>query len=454
MASPPTPAPGLRARGSRAGAPWRGGGAKSGVYKIQQMHVEHWHSHDTAVSAEAVSEEPGSAAQPSEAAGTAGSEGAPQDAAAAPPEPPAKVPRLLTPKVKASPPAAEKARPSASVWDQPQAEPQAPEADRQVEWVRRGKWAAWEPEAKRGWSGDKGTEWKTGPWRSGHAAEWKSGWMRGGQAWSSGAWGSNEPSPQVFNLWAAGRRPPSVEDAASVQKSEEDDADEAADESPDDGLVVDATMGTEEDVQTWDTLVLPNLMHMAAIAGCDSGQVGDVRVFRLKSNKTDQELRVVRVPLGGMKTPEKKASTWYYVYKGFHGTDAKALIGILEARQVLAMETGSRGVYTRATADAGEKVLLKLLYQTMVGTKAAADGVVFELTCHAERAHVKVKAGGVEGEIAASQSQSRVTHLRQGSESRWTFPPKRTEVNALWLNMETFAAVDPEKVVTMMSMFS
>jgi hypothetical protein len=427
------------------------------VYKIQEMHVQHWHSHDGAVSAEAVPVEPGSAAQPSDAAGAEGGDGAPQDAAAASTEPPAKVPRLLTPKVKASSapePPAEKARPFASVWDDPQAKPQASEADRQVEWVWRGKWTGWEPEAKSGCSRDKGTAWKTEPWRSGHAAEWKSGWMRGGQAWSSGAWGSNEGSPQVFNLWATVRRPASGEDAASVQKSEEDDADDAADESPDDGLVVDATMGTEEDVQTWDTLVLPNLMHLAAIAGYDSGQVGAGRVFRLKSNKTDQELRVVRVPLGGMKTPEKNASTWYYVYKGFHGTGAKALIGILEAGQVLAMETGSRGVYTRASADADEKVLLKLLYQTMVGTKAAADGVVFELTCHAERAHVKVKAGGVQGEIAASQSQSRVTHLRQGNESRWTFPPKRTEVNALWLNMETFAAVDPEKVVTMITMFA
>jgi hypothetical protein len=195
-------------------------------------------------------------------------------------------------------------------------------------------------------------------------------------------------------------------------------------------------------------------MHMAAIAGYDSDKVGEVRVFRLKSNKTDQDLRVVRVPLGGMKIPEKKASTWYYVYKGFHGTTAKALIGILEAGQVLAMETGSRGVYTRASTDGDDKVLLKLLYKTMVSSKAAADGVVVELTCHVERPHVKVRSGGVEGEIAASQSQSRVTHLRQGSESRWTFPAKRSEIHALWLNMDTFSAVNAEAVVTLRSMFS
>ena len=141
-----------------------------------------------------------------------------------------------------------------------------------------------------------------------------------------------------------------------------------------------------------------------------------------------------------------------YEFRGFHGTTACGLAGVLSAGQLQPQQSGSRGIYARCAESPTGETMLRLLRTVMKGSKST-HGLILEIKTTTAVPHVRVHGGGIDAELRASKKGTRVTHLRQKAESRWTVPKDRTQIEFLWVWQKTLSKVNVSKELRMKCAF-
>ena len=194
-------------------------------------------------------------------------------------------------------------------------------------------------------------------------------------------------------------------------------------------------------------------VHMAHKIGCLFEAAQLPVASHLDSIKSVEGLEHFRLKMMNMKGPawaaQDKDQSTVYIY---HGTSLKGAIGILNAKQIKAMEQYDKGhvhaIYGKGFIASGDKdydkgEITRILKQMAEFPKNQC-GVVFEM--RAVGKSKKISSGGTAAEEEYLEKHpGHITHMRQGSANRWATSPSNATITSVWIVQEIFdfAEYDP-----------